>query len=160
MLTDISTELIEAYSLCPRKAYLHLTGDAECVPHEYDRILKKRADDNRKRFIASLLASGQRPCDDDLHVTNNSVRHDGFIAEYDAILKPIPEASRAHARYEPYIVLGTQSVNKTDKLRLAFVGYVVGKMRRYRPTHGFVVTVNGDKKRVDLDRFYPTVSSS
>ena len=46
----ITSKLVEAYTQCERKAFLLLQGRIEGSEHEYSKILKKRATENRLRF--------------------------------------------------------------------------------------------------------------
>ena len=159
MSTEITSELVVAHSLCPRKSFLLLNCEGESVPHEYECILKERAIENRLHFVASLEDSGQSACKGDALQAVSGVTNGELIAECDALLKSRTNVPRGHARYEPYIIVGTQGVTKWHKLRLAFAGHVVGRGRRYNPTHGIIVTDNGEKKRVDLTRLYLTIRS-
>ena len=54
----ITPDLVEAYGLCRRKAFLLLRGDAGDAPHEYVRILDAHASSALDSFVGSLQASG------------------------------------------------------------------------------------------------------
>jgi len=159
MSNEITSELVEAYAQCPRKALLLLKGEAESVPHEYERILKERADENRLRFIKSLADSDQSPWEGRPTPADPTVTSGDLTAKCDALSKSTPENPRGGARYEPCLVTGTHSITKEQKLRLGFAGSVIGKTRRCRPARGFLVTVAEQKKQVKLEVLYPTVRS-
>ena len=38
MKRPITSEIVEAYAHCPRKAFLLLRGEGEAVPHEYQKV--------------------------------------------------------------------------------------------------------------------------
>src|SRR5262249_12291424 len=49
MATTIKTDLVEAYSLCPRKAFLLLVGSTpDPGPHAYDLLIREQAEANRR----------------------------------------------------------------------------------------------------------------
>ena len=53
MRDKISSELIEAYSLCPRKAFLLMTGaTANPGPHDYEVVIREQAEANRQAHRA------------------------------------------------------------------------------------------------------------
>ena len=54
MTRTITADLVEAYSLCPRKAFLLMTGEPNPGPHEYVRIIDEQATANRQVHRASL----------------------------------------------------------------------------------------------------------
>ena len=54
MKQTITSDLVEAYSLCPRKAFLMMTGVANPGKHEYVRITDEQAAANRQTHRASL----------------------------------------------------------------------------------------------------------
>src|SRR5438270_11285212 len=58
MPLPITPEVAAAYSLCKRKGFLLLRGDAGESPHEYVRLLEAQAATTRHAFLASLQATG------------------------------------------------------------------------------------------------------
>jgi predicted RecB family nuclease len=159
MSIEVTSELVEAYSHCPRKAFLMLRGEAESVPHEYERILKERAEKNRLRFIETIVDSGESSCEGRPARAGPTVTNGELTAKCDALSKSTPESPRGRACYEPYLATGTHITTKEQKLRLAFAGYVLGETKGSRPTKGFLVTVTNQKKQVRIERLYPTVRS-
>src|SRR5215475_1896917 len=59
----ITTDLVEAYSLCPRKAFLLMAGEPNPGPHEYVRITDEQATANRQARRAILENIGELPAD-------------------------------------------------------------------------------------------------
>src|SRR5438046_2949148 len=57
-ILPITPEVAAAYSLCKRKAFLLLRGDAGESPHEYVRLLEAHAATSRHAFLTSLQATG------------------------------------------------------------------------------------------------------
>ena len=50
----ITPELVVAYSLCPRKAFLMLRGDQAEHLHEYVNVIDRIAAQSRDRFVGSI----------------------------------------------------------------------------------------------------------
>jgi hypothetical protein len=61
MTRSISADLVEAYSLCPRKAFLLLSGEPNPGPHEYVQIIDEQSASNRQVHRASLEKAGGIP---------------------------------------------------------------------------------------------------
>ena len=57
----ITTDLVEAYSLCPRKAFLLMAGEPNPGPHEYVRMTDEQAAASRQARRASLEEAGEPP---------------------------------------------------------------------------------------------------
>lgn len=158
----ITSDLVVAYSRCQRKASLMLRGRIKGTQHEYDSILEERAAANRSCYI-STLPNGQldpRFAKKDIvqflqkDTPSCTIFADDLVATCDALLKPKRESPGAHARVEPHVVIGTQSVTDDQKLRLAFAGYVVGQTSRYRPSIGLIVPLTGSPKQIRLEPLY------
>jgi hypothetical protein len=54
MTRTITTDLVEAYSLCPRKAFLLMAGEPNPGAHEYVRVIDEQTAANRQAHRASL----------------------------------------------------------------------------------------------------------
>ncbi len=60
MRHKINSELIEAFSLCPRKAFLLMTGaTASRGPHDYEVVIREQAEANRQAHRARLAEGGE-----------------------------------------------------------------------------------------------------
>ena len=58
MAVTITSDLVEAYSLCPRKAFLLMTGaTTDLGPHDYELLIREQAEANRQ---ARRSHQGQR----------------------------------------------------------------------------------------------------
>lgn len=161
----ITSDLVAAYSRCQRKAFLLLRGKIKGAQHEYDCILEERAAANRSCYISTLPNGQLNPRfakKDSVQFSRKdspscTISADDLVATCDALLKPKRESPGAHARVEPHVVIGTQSVTDDQKLRLAFAGYVVGQTSRYRPSIGLIVPPTGSPKQIRLEPLYSKV---
>src|SRR6266536_1992286 len=50
----ITSEIVVAYTQCPRKAYLLLVSPDQGEPHEYVRILEQQQRENHARYLDCL----------------------------------------------------------------------------------------------------------
>ena len=144
----ITPELVEAYAQCERKAFFLLQGTIEGSVHEYSQILNERATVNRQRFEATTEIASKAAIDE-TNDTQHIPRSDDVIADGDISLKS-----------EPYLAIGTYSVSKEQKLRLAFAGYVANTTARTRPTSGSIFTLDGQQHRINLTPLYPTITTT
>ena len=61
--------------------------------------------------------------------------------------KPV---GKGHFPYEPHLAIGSHSIAKEDKIKLAFIGHVIGKGHRHPPNTGVIINVAGDAQRIQL----------
>src|SRR2546430_12293080 len=57
----ITTDLVEAYSLCPRKAFLLMAGEPNPGPHEYVRMIDEQVAASKQALRAILEEAGELP---------------------------------------------------------------------------------------------------
>ena len=146
---SITPEIIDAYSQCERKAFFMLRGEIKGTEHELPLILNERAKENRLRFMA---------CD-----ATPLIESGDLIADCDVLLKaesPSSPSKKGCDQQMPYLVVGTYSVSKQQRLRLAFAGHVSGLPTRHRPTVGFIVTSDGEKHRININPLYTAITSA
>ena len=58
MTQSINSDLVVAYSQCPRKAFLSLSGNDKRTPHDFVRILNETARMRRIHYIKALKRDG------------------------------------------------------------------------------------------------------
>lgn len=159
----ITSEVVEAYLQCHRKAFLMLRGQPKGVQHEYEQVLAERACKNRKVYLESISTLGSEP-----HSWNYWPEecYEGVVvskdlrANCDATSQADRRYPKSHIPYEPHIVVGTYSITKDQRIQLAFAGFVIGEMRRYRPKAGLVVAVSRKPQRIRLESLYATISTT
>jgi predicted RecB family nuclease len=154
--TLITSEIVEAFFQCERKAFFQIHGQHKGVPHDLDLIISQKAELHRDEFLGAIVVRSS-----DIHwngggrskrpITSNDLSADCDVV----ITKNRPPD--AHAKLEPYLVVGTHSITSEQKLRLAFAGHVLGKANRYRPKSGFVVPLNDHPRRIQLEPIYPKI---
>ena len=54
MSKAITSEILIAYSQCPRKAFLLLYTDTSGTPHEYTKFLEQQRQDNQLKYLNIL----------------------------------------------------------------------------------------------------------
>lgn len=158
----ITSDLVEAYSQCPRKAFLILNGEPNGEGHLYVTAVSERAAAARAKYIGSLrycdavnkaakagqIVPGENP---------NGLAGDLMVTSDDVL--PVGRPG-SQLRYEPQLVVGTASVTSGHKLRLAFVGHAIGERNGgERPKHGIIITFDGVPKRISLHSQYRSIGS-
>jgi len=154
----ITSELVEAYSQCRRKAFLLLRGDLQCEQHEYDRVIADRAAAAQTRHLSTLHDNQADSIQENQNSAGATPSARITHATSDA-LEP-PRRQRSDAGHEPRLVIGTAKITTEQRLRLAFAGHLVGETSRHRPTHGIIIPFNAAQKRVRIVHLYPGVEST
>jgi predicted RecB family nuclease len=160
----ITSDLVEAYSQCPRKAFLMMTGVSNPGAHESVRINDEQAAANRQAHRAKLkqvkdfepegaanLNSGPEVIADAELATGE------LLARYD-FLRKVHELSRfGRFSYEPVKVIGAFKASRPDTIGLAYQGLVLGEMQGRRPSSGTLVLLGDRPSKVNLAGKYKEV---
>ena len=150
MEPTITTDIVVAYSQCPRKAYLLLFSPDRGEPHEYVQILEQQRCANQERYVDRLKqtqADVQLYSLEHLHkgskvLINAHLQVDGFAAECGVLTRVEGTSTFGPYSYEPSIFVGTHSISNEHKLELSFVGYVLERLQHKSPAAGrIIVTV-------------------
>ncbi len=166
MRHKISSELIEAFSLCPRKAFLLMTGaTASPGPHDYEVVIREQAEANRQAHCARLAEGGEVVPFGGLSemaagreiVANAELTPDGLHARCDFLTK-VNESSRlGRFSYEPVKVIGTCRASRPDTLGLAYQGLVLGEAQGRQPASGTLIRLGSHPCKVQLTSKYKEV---
>jgi predicted RecB family nuclease len=144
-MTDVITsELVVAYSHCPRKAYLLCKGEAG-DPHAMDGIIERKVRANRERYPGAIGQSS------DLVSTNVTLRSGDFEAHCDVLIK------RGESSFEPTLVVGTHKVTKDEKISLAYIAHVIANLQNRKPSVGNIVREQNKIQKVRLEATYSTI---
>ena len=154
----ITTEAVTAHALCSRRAFFLIRGELEGSLHDYECVVDERAARRRLQYLDELtgneLPAFQGAAGPNVLTGNfdpaRLVTAEDLVAVCDALVRKTPEDRKAHARYEPHLVVGTHAVSKEQKLALAYAGYVIGQTKRYLPATGLVVPVESKPRIVRL----------
>lgn len=164
MKQTITSNLVEAYSQCPRKAFLMMTGVANPGAHEHVRITDEQAAVNRQAYRARIGLKEDSPPGEvgDLKVglkviADAELTTEGLNARCDVLTK-VHESSRlGRFSYEPLKVIGTCRASRPDTLGLAFQGLVLGEVQGRQPSIGTFVLLNDRPSTVKLAGKYKEV---
>ena len=167
MSYKISSELIEAFSLCPRKAFLLMTGaTASPGPHDYEVIIREQAEVNRQTHRARLAERGEVvairwPLPKWPLAGRSSptriLRSDGLHARCDFLTKVNEPSRLGRFSYEPVKVIGTRRASRPDTLGLAYQGLVLGEVQGRQPSSGTLVLLGDRRGKVKLAGKYKEV---
>lgn len=154
----ISTDVVVAYSQCPRKAYLMLEGKQKGKVHEYVQILAQQQAENRKRGIVAL-----RQKFSDVHpqaevglknrtdyVVEATLTADGYIAPCDLLVRNNKHSALGRHSYEPTLFTSTHTVTKEQKLVMHFTGHVLAKVQQKQPETGRLIKLGSGYQKVKL----------
>jgi predicted RecB family nuclease len=161
----ITTDLVEAYSLCPRKAFLLMAREPNPGPHEYVRITDEQAAASRQARRTILEEAGELPPGGgavDLStgpkvVADAELVIDGLHARCDFLTKVSEPSRLGRFSYEPVKVIGTCRASRPDALGLAYQGFVLGDVQRRLPATGTLVLLGDRPSKVKLAAKYREV---
>ena len=155
----ITSEVVVAYSQCPRKAHLLMFSPDQGEPHEYIRILEQERRENQERYLDRLKqnhADVQLYTADNLRsgseiLVNAHLQADGFDAECDVLTRVTGKSTLGRFSYEPTICVGTHTISKEQKLEMSFIGHVLGCLQNKSPMAGKIIGMDGKSHGVKLD---------
>ncbi len=165
MQIAIRSEIVIAYSQCPRKAFLLLCTDEQGMPHEYMRMLEQQKIHNRINYIQALNALNQTSVEEKSHgvtdlthegtvLINATLKTEGLEAYCDVLTQVESSTSSGGSSYEPTIVVGTYSISKEQDLELVFTGFVLGQIQKRLPAAGQIVRMGGQVDELKLELHY------
>jgi predicted RecB family nuclease len=165
MTKTITSDLVEAYSLCPRKAFLLLAGEPNPGPHEYVRLSDEQAAASRQARRASLEEAGELSHGvgaTDLRIglkvlADAELEAGGLKARCDFLAKVSEPSRLGRFSYEPVKVVGTFRASRPDALGLAYQGFVLGEVQGRLPALGTLVLLGDRNSKVKLAARYKEV---
>jgi predicted RecB family nuclease len=158
MEPTITSDIVVAYSQCPRKAYLLLFSPDKGEPHEYIQILEQQRREHQERYIDHLQqthADLQPYSSENLRkgskvLINAHLQVDGLAAECGVLTRVEGTSTFGKYSYEPTIFVGTHSISKEQQLELSFGGYVLERLQHKSPAAGRIIGVDGTSYAVKL----------
>ena len=153
MTSPITSDLVEAYSLCPRKAFLLMTGAAtDPGPHDYEVVLREQTEANRQSHRIRLAGTDEvgpftGPADlatGKAVIADADLAADGLHARCDFLTRTGEQSRLSKHGYEPVTVIGTCGAAKTDTIGLAYRGIVLGEVQGRLPDSGTLVRLGGE----------------
>lgn len=150
---NITSDLVEAYSQCRKKAFLILKGEPQDESHVYEIAVSERAAKARLDYL-SIRGNGiAQSIADRQHEfgfgENPNLSAGDLLTTCNVVL--------SGSRQEPYLIVGTVAVTSGQKLQLAFAGYVIGERDADRPKYGTIITFEGTPKRIQLHSQYRAI---
>ncbi|HHP7229879.1 MAG TPA: IS66 family transposase [Xenococcaceae cyanobacterium] len=156
----ITSEVLQAYSLCPRKAYLLMYGKEQGTIHEYEQILTRNQLANK---IENWELLQQKHIDIYPYSISNLEKGHEFLIDANLIADNFqaycPILTRVNElNYEPTIFIGTHTVNKTDRLKLMFINHVLTEIQGKSSEKGYIINVKGKSRRLKLEESYKVIT--
>ena len=167
MKGPITSEIVVAYSLCPRKAFLLLSGERGTAPHEYVQLIEEQAAANlapyRKKLLAAESALGSSvPRDLESGrkvIVDATLRADGLEAHCDILRRVNGNSALGRYSYEPDLIVGTYCPTSPQVIDLAYRGYVLDQVQKCLPAMGTLVCAENRVKRVKLASIYKIIKA-
>ena len=165
MNKTITSEILVAYSRCPRKAYLLLCTNTRGTPHEYSQILEQQRQNNQRKYLDILRRKNknvQTYSPDNLKnkhefLTNATLKTNELAADCTILNKVRTHSALGRYSYEPTIFVGTYSLKKEQKLELFFVGHVLEQVQNKRPISGRIIGLDNKSHKVKLENSAKTL---
>ena len=157
---SITSEVVVAYWLCQRKAFLLLQGDTGEPPHKYTKLIEVHASRSLDNFLAALRTEGfdigqsehQGTVSNADVIVQSTLKSGDLEAKVDALIRVQHGSSAARKRYEPHLIVGTHTITMEQKIKLAFIGHVFFKAFRCHAGTGVLVNVTGEVFRIQLTK--------
>jgi predicted RecB family nuclease len=159
MSKPIDSEILIAYSQCPRKAFLLLCTNTQGTPHEYTEILEKQRQTNQRKFLDILQRKNVDVQPYNLEnlkgkhefLINVTLEANGLAAKCAILNKIRTHSSLGRYSYEPTIFVSTHSIKKEQKLELFFVSHVLEQVQDKRPVSGRIIGLDEKSHKVKLE---------
>jgi predicted RecB family nuclease len=166
MTKTITNDLVGAYSLCPRKAFLLMTG-ATTSPgtHDYELVIREQAEANRQAYRTRLAKEcevvpfgGRGDLTAGRDVLADVELTAGVLHARCDFLAKVEEPSRLGRHgYEPVRVIGTRGASRTDAICCAYQGLVLGEVQGRPPASATLVRLGGRPHKRQLAGRYKAV---
>ncbi len=165
MHNTLTSEIVVAYSQCPRKAFFLLCTDEQGMLHEYMCILEQQKSLNQIDYMNMLNVLKLTSLEEKSHsvtdlahegnlVIKATLKTEGLEAYCDVLTQVESSSSPGGSSYESTIVVGTYSISKEQELELVFTGYVLGQMQKKLPEAGHIVRMGGQVDELKLEPQY------
>jgi predicted RecB family nuclease len=156
MKSSITSEVLVAYSQCPRKAFeLFIQNRQQEIP-EYVRLLRERERNNREQHIEALRREHRNIAEYTEHNFQEGYKFYHTVKlRLDDLEANCGILSRVNGKnlYQPTIFCGTYKIAKEKKFELLFVGYVLGHIQANLPEYGFIIGLN-KRHKIKLEPGY------
>jgi predicted RecB family nuclease len=167
----ITSNIVRAHSLCPRKAFLLLfpdTSQSTDRSHAYVQILEERAKVNQARHVAEITQRAGAFCPSDANLlsaepdflVNVNMRTSDLEAHFDVLTKVKTSSDLGRYSYEPTLVIGTYSTTPEQKTDLSFAGYVLGQVQRTFPLSGTLLSRGEQAHTIPLTGSYASIKTT
>jgi predicted RecB family nuclease len=165
MTRTITVDLVEAYSLCPRKAFLVMAGESNRVMHDCVIMIDEQTAANTEVHRSSLEKAGDLPPGGgaaDLSTGPNVAAEtklaiDDLHARCEFLTKVNEPSRLGRFSYEPVKVIGTYRPSRSDIVGLAYQGLVLGEVQGRQPSSGTLVLLGDCPSKVNLVGKYKEV---
>ena len=147
----ITSDVVTAYSQCPRKAYLLLVTSNRGIPNEYMRIINQKSKKVEAQYIHELQAShidiefylSQKHHWKSSYIIDVSLQHERYYIHRCILKKVEGESLLGNYSYEPIIFSQNYTIDKPQRINLCFVIHVLTYIQQSLPKYGHIVGLDG-----------------
>jgi len=166
MSKTITSEILVAYSQCPRKAFLLMCTQTPGTPHEYIKILEQQRQDNQCKYLDNLQKKNPdvQPYSQDAlkggsdFLINASLDVNGLAANCAILTKVKTHSNLGRYSYETTIFAGTYRIKEEQKLELYFVGHVLEHLQKKSPVSGRIIGLDEKSYTVKIGNRHKTLN--
>jgi len=165
----ITSDVVVAYSHCPRKAFLLLCTEEQGSPHGYPGLIAEDQRRNQVDYYSELklahpnatVYQGRLPTTGSSPILAATVKALDCEAYCDSLI-PAPRGTGGRGqRYEPTLVIGTQTVSPEQRVALLFTGYVLSQVHpAAAPLAGTILSTDGLLHKVLLHQRYAEIEQT
>ena len=159
-MPTIISEIIIAYSQCPRKAYLLLFEKEQGIAVEYIEMLEKRKQYHQEAYLNSITPISSEIVLSQMqeleyrgksYFSKVTLQFNEFQAKCDLLCVEQTEEDLDNLHYEPRIFTGTYNVTKEQKLKLFFIGYLLQKILKIPINKGKIISLDNSYHTIKLN---------
>ncbi len=162
-MKQITPEIISSFFQCKRKSFLISSLSTESYKKtDYELMLDRYAFDVKKdfcfkksaqRFYKGVFEKGIE------FIKDTNIQILGYQFYCDLLHKKVGKSVFGSYHYEPFVFIGKNKVTKIDRIKLASLGLILGKIQGKLPINGIALKKDGTQQRLAIERLYSEIES-
>ncbi|MCK4708735.1 MAG: hypothetical protein KAU21_08965, partial [Gammaproteobacteria bacterium] len=150
----ITEDVVAAFSVCPRKSFQLMYQNTNGKEQPYAAYLRKRKRVNKELYFKAENFL-QFPADDFTgkasFIINATIKTDNLVVKNIHLKKSETKSSLGNYSYEPLIFSSSSNVTIEDRVRVSYIGFVLGKYQGKNPKKATIVLLNREVKSIRID---------
>ena len=154
----ITSEIVQAFLQCPRKAYFLLENKHQNVPNEYVKLLQQKCNNVKTQYIKLLkslhsdIAYNISQIDNwqTNYIIDSSFQYQQYYFNC-SILKKVQGKSRfGNYFYAPIIFAQSYTIGKPLRIKLCFISHILSLIQKNSLKYGYIIGLDGKEHRLLL----------